>query len=158
MNFTMTKNTALFALMMTVFLCAAPHDAYASKRGNMLDWMFNRDFGTHLNLLNRDLHHYHGGAWANSNEGLDRTHINADVLIKNMLQLGVIKSVSILGSTGNVHVTPIFYNLSLRDKEVLSIALDSLFKARKGNQYRVFFYKDGGKSIASYGQYGLDLY
>lgn len=154
----MKKQFFLILPLVALMMCASPTDAFASKRGNMLDWMFNRDFGTHLNLLNRDLHHYHGGAWANSKEGLNRSLMDTNALIKNMLGLGVIKTVTITGSTGHVYVTPLFYNLSLRDKEVLSIALDSMFKARKGEQYRAFLYKDGNTSVASYSQYGLDLY
>lgn len=101
----------------------------------------------------RHLKNQHANQWQSTDTK------NANHLIRNFMDLGLIHKITSNDELGYVHVSKDFMALSSRDQKRIADNLYRFFAEKKGESFGAYFIKNHrGKMVGTYTKYGLDIY
>lgn len=166
----MIKLMKYFALLcVAVFSLSIGHKAHADHNKLLNGFLSGDNYRSHLNLALRDVTHYHG----QTTQRFTNTPETNKALIADALNRNIIKRIAVIDAVtpemsattnvatspavGYVDIEPLFYDLSLRDKQLFSRAFSDLIKGQSPD-LAVYYLRDGSKIIGSHSRFGLNLY
>ncbi len=156
-------------LFLCAFILSFSTASHANHNTLLNGFLSGNHYNAHLSLALRDVTHYH----RETTQRFTNTPETNKALIADALNRNIIKRISVIDAVtpdiaattnaaaspaiGYVDIKPLFYNLSLRDKQLFTAAFSDLIKGQNPD-LSLYYLRDGSNIIGSHSRFGLDLY